>query len=248
MYAVAGSEIFGIGLNTTTMDAPYGGTTYAGIDATQFHDYRIEATPGVSERIFVDDALVFSGAAPSGSYGPNLIGLGNASSFENGLAEITKYSFAQGPTLAPIPDQTVNEGSLLTVPVSATDSDPSAVLTYSLDSAPTGATIDPSTGVFTFTPADGPATYSPTVRVTDNGTPPLSDTKTFNITVNSVAPTASIAGPTDGYQGVAGQPRTFTLGAHEPSVADQAAGFTYAVNWGDGTYDNLSGADGTRPP
>jgi Ca2+-binding RTX toxin-like protein len=73
----------------------------------------------------------------------------------------------------------------------------------------------------------------------------LSDTKTFTITVTAVAPTASITGPTDGYQGVSCQPRTFTLGASEPSAADQAAGFAYAVNWGDGASDTLTGPSGT---
>jgi hypothetical protein len=246
VYAVAGSEIFGFGLNTTTMDAPFGGTNFLPIDATQLHDYTIEAVPGVSESIFVDGELVFDGMPPQGSYGPNLIGLGNASSFENGLAEVTSYTFSQGLSLTPISDQTVDEGSLVRVLAFATDPDPSAVLAYSLDSAPPGATIDPNTGVFTFTPTDGPATYPVTVRVSDNGTPALSDTTSFNITVNNVAPTASLTGPTDGFQGVRGQPRTFTLSATDISPVDQAAGFTYAVNWGDGTSETDSGLSGTQ--
>jgi hypothetical protein len=35
--------------------------------------------------------------------------------------------------------------------------------------------------------------------------------------------------------GVTGQPRTFTFSATSPSPTDQAAGFTYAITWGDGT-------------
>jgi PKD domain len=35
--------------------------------------------------------------------------------------------------------------------------------------------------------------------------------------------------------GVPGQPRNFTFGASDGSPADQAAGFSYAINWGDGT-------------
>ena len=52
------------------------------------------------------------------------------------------------------------------------------------------------------------------------------------MTVNNVAPTASITGPSSG---VPGQPVTFTLGASDPSSADQAAGFGYTIDWGDGS-------------
>ena len=61
-------------------------------------------------------------------------------------------------------------------------------LAYSLDAgAPAGATIDPDTGVFSWTPTagQGPATYNITVRVTDSGSPSLSATKTFAVTVNA---------------------------------------------------------------
>ena len=50
-------------------------------------------------------------------------------------------------------------------------------LTYSLIGAPAGATIDPATGEFSWTPseAQGPGVYTFTVSVTDDGTPVLSD-------------------------------------------------------------------------
>src|SRR5262249_11928758 len=51
---------------------------------------------------------------------------------------------------------------------------------------------------------------------------------------DNVAPTAGISGPTDG---VRGQARNFTLTATDPSAADQAAGFTFAINWGDGSAE-----------
>jgi parallel beta-helix repeat protein len=44
-------------------------------------------------------------------------------------------------------------------------------------------------------------------------------------------PVASVTGPSDG---VPGQPRTFTLSANASAV-DQPSGFTYVVDWGDGT-------------
>src|SRR5207237_198203 len=70
-----------------------------------------------------------------------------------------------------------------------TDHDPPAnTLTFSLVGAPAGASIDPSTGVFTWTPteAQGPGSYPFTVQVTDNGSPNLSDSKPITITVSEV--------------------------------------------------------------
>jgi hypothetical protein len=89
------------------------------------------------------------------------------------------------PVLATIPNRTIVEQTLLTFTNSATDPDGNA-LTYSLDApTPSGASVNPATGVFTWTPteAQGPMTTNLTVRVTDNGVPPLSDAKTFTVTV-----------------------------------------------------------------
>src|SRR6185503_18586969 len=60
----------------------------------------------------------------------------------------------------------------------------------------------------------------------------LSSTESFTVTVNNVAPTASVSGPTFG---VRGQPRAFSPGASDAGSVDTATGFTYLINWGDGT-------------
>ncbi len=88
------------------------------------------------------------------------------------------------PVLAAIGNKTVNEGSLLTFTATATDSD-SAILTYSLVNAPTGASINATTGVFTWTPteAQGPGSYTFTVRVSDGV---LTDEEHITVTVNEV--------------------------------------------------------------
>ena len=93
------------------------------------------------------------------------------------------------PVLGAIGNRTVNEGSLLTFTASATDGNAGQTLTYSLAAgAPAGATINATTGVFSWTPteAQGPGSFSVTVRVTDNGSPALSDSETITITVNEV--------------------------------------------------------------
>src|SRR5437773_1567450 len=87
----------------------------------------------------------------------------------------------EAPVLAAIGDKSVNEGATLSFTASATDADvPTNTLTYSLDAgAPSGATIGASSGAFSWTPteAQGPVDFSVTVRVTDNGSPTLNDSK-----------------------------------------------------------------------
>lgn len=93
----------------------------------------------------------------------------------------------QPPVLDPIPDQTVAEGSLLTVTLSGADPDiPPNGLSYTLDaSAPAGAQVDSQTGEFAWTPdfTQPPGDYTFIVVVTDNGIPPLQATQTFLVTV-----------------------------------------------------------------
>jgi hypothetical protein len=97
VLASTGTEVFGIGLNTTLIHAPLFSDQIYPIDATQFHDYRIEAMPGADARIFVDDVL-FATGAPLSFPNPNVLTLANSSS-EKGYAEITAFSFLQ-----PIPE------------------------------------------------------------------------------------------------------------------------------------------------
>lgn len=74
----------------------------------------------------------------------------------------------------------------------ATDADlPANALVFSLDAgAPAGSVINATTGVFTWTPTldQGPGTYAITVRVTDNGAPPLGDFETIQVTVADSPP------------------------------------------------------------
>jgi hypothetical protein len=59
------------------------------------------------------------------------------------------------------------------------------MLVYSLSNAPAGASIDPGSGVFAWTPAEdeGPSTNDITVIVTVEAAPPLSTAQSFNVVV-----------------------------------------------------------------
>jgi hypothetical protein len=99
---------------------------------------------------------------------------------------VTVNEVNTSPVLNTIGAQTIDEQQTLTVANAATDSDlPANNLVYKLVDAPTGAVISP-TGVITWTPteAQGPTNVTITTIVTDNGTPPLSATNNFSITVN----------------------------------------------------------------
>src|SRR5205807_353952 len=66
------------------------------------------------------------------------------------------------PTLTGVPvSVNVTESNAVAFDADATDPDGGQTLTFSLDGAPTGAAIDPSTGAFSWTPseAQGPDTF-----------------------------------------------------------------------------------------
>ncbi|MFJ5791017.1 putative Ig domain-containing protein [Lysinibacillus sp. NPDC093197] len=99
---------------------------------------------------------------------------------------VTVNEVNSAPMLQAIGNKTVNEESQLTFTASATDADlPANTLTYSLVGAPTGASINSLTGVFTWTPteAQGPGSYTFTVRVSDGM---LTAAETITVTVNEV--------------------------------------------------------------
>lgn len=81
---------------------------------------------------------------------------------------------------------TINVGVNLAISCTATDSD---TLTYSLLTGPVGSAVDSASGNFTWRPTTAQAnTVNPVnVVVTDNGTPNLSATNNFTVTVNPLA-------------------------------------------------------------
>jgi uncharacterized delta-60 repeat protein len=88
----------------------------------------------------------------------------------------------------------------------------------------------------TFTFPDGPATPVVYGRIFDKDGG-FTDYQTA-VTVNDVAPTASVSGPTATVQG---QAQTFTFTAGDVSPIDQAAGFSYTIDWGDNSTTSVTG-------
>jgi hypothetical protein len=106
------------------------------------------------------------------------------------------------PVLTAISDRYVHRGQTVAFTATATDAESAfQTLSFSLDSgAPAGATIS-GAGAFAWTTKNAavPGTNSITIRVTDNGTPPLSNAKTFLVFVRPL-PQMSLLPPADGGQ------------------------------------------------
>jgi hypothetical protein len=91
------------------------------------------------------------------------------------------------PVLAAITNQTVNVGQTVAFTVSATDTNqPPQTLTFALLAGATNATLNTNSGAFSFRPlvTQANSTNGFTLKVADNGTPSLSATQSFTVTVN----------------------------------------------------------------
>jgi hypothetical protein len=137
------------------------------------------------------------------------------------------------PVLAAIGNSIVNEGSLLSFQAAAED-DPSQTLVYSLaGTIPVGAAIS-ATGAFSWTPseAQGPSSYTFTVRVTDDGAGTLADEEEIQVTVNEVNAAPVLA--SIGNRSVdAGSLLTFTVTASDSDLPGNTLTYSLA-----GTQNN----------
>ncbi|MFA6216025.1 MAG: putative Ig domain-containing protein, partial [Candidatus Omnitrophota bacterium] len=97
---------------------------------------------------------------------------------------ITVTNINRVPVLAAIGNKSVAENAALTFTVSASDAD-SDTLTYSASGLPTGATLNSSTGAFTWTPSYSQSgSYSVTFSVSDGNSG--SDSEAITVTVTNV--------------------------------------------------------------
>jgi hypothetical protein len=103
---------------------------------------------------------------------------------------VTVREVNTAPVLTSISDGGVNAGMMIRFTNSATDADiPANNLVFNLATAPAGASVTPDSGIFTWRPGVSKAgtTNSITVRVTDDGSPPLFDSKSFTVVVNPLS-------------------------------------------------------------
>ncbi len=241
---VGANAAFGVGNPDTTI------TSTAGINDGQWHHVAaIRANGSGAMNLYVDGVWQAGTNGPTGTRAaPPAMRLGSlqtaANYFSGTIDDVQLYGSALNgaqvgalallgpantePMLAAIGDRSIIAGQTLNVTNSASDSDvPVQTLTFSLLSAPTNATINATNGIFTWRPtlAQAPSTNLISVSVTDNGTPPLSATQSFQVIVTTpVSPTFG------GKPGLTG------------------GGFSLQVNGGSGLNYYLQTATNLTPP
>lgn len=164
---------------------------------------------------------------------------------------VKEYLTNGPPVLDPIPNQTVYARSTLTLPIGAYDPDAGDILTFSLGAGPTNASLNATTGVFTWTPADADTNsiHPITVRVTDNGSPPLSATAAFSVTVIPPPPlnTASYFSPVGNRTVNAGSTLTFRIYAWDDNPGDTLTFSLSSDSPADATIDTVTGVFAWTP-
>ena len=174
---------------------------------------------------------------------------GTGALFDEETITITVAEVNLPPTLGPIANQTVNEGELLTLTLTAGDSDvPVQNLSFGLDSGPDGMTVDAGTGVLSWTPTEGqgPGDYLVTVSVTDDGAPPQKSSQGFTVTVNEVnkAPVLSPIGNKSTAEETA---LTFTVSASDDDLPAQTLTYSMTGAPTGATLDGSTGAFSWTP-
>ncbi|MCI0698796.1 Ig-like domain-containing protein [candidate division KSB1 bacterium] len=132
---------------------------------------------------------------------------------------ITVRSPNRAPVLAAIFNQTMNEGDTLDVPIAATDPDGGRITLVAENLPSFGSLTDNGngTGRIRFTPGFFAAGIYQNIQViaTDDGTPALSDTASFRLTVNNVNRAPQIR-PPDAITLNEGDTLNITLSAEDP--------------------------------
>jgi len=119
----------------------------------------------------------------AGTYTVTLTVTDTNSSTDSDTTIITVSEVNRAPVLNPIGNRSVYEDSLLQFTINATDPDGDS-LSYSAVGLPTGAALNGTSGIFTWTPANGQASsYQVHFEVSDGS---FIDTEDITITVNDI--------------------------------------------------------------
>jgi len=145
-------------------------------------------------------------------------------------ATLKVYGKASAAALDLGGDVNVNEAQSFNVPVSLGISGDGWTATADYGSGPQPVTLG-ANGRVTL-PQSHNDQYTGTISVTATHTSGLTLNKTIQVNVNNVAPTANATLQASAYLS---QNATLGLSATDPSTADTAAGFSYLVDWKDGS-------------
>jgi pectate lyase len=169
--------------NTAGQNATF--TVVAGGSAPFSYQWYYNTNSGIPNATNAFLSLVNIQATNAGTY--SVVVSNVVSSATSAYALLTVTAANTAPTLSPVPDTNIIAGVTLNITNVATD--PDLPLTFTLLSTPGNATLDATGGVFSWRPLISQAgtTNLITVKVTDNGTPNLSATQSFNVIVSAPA-------------------------------------------------------------
>jgi len=187
-----------IGVNN---NAPTSVCAFRNTNTTAFAIVAVNPFPTVVTQVFDLNNFPFVSSVMPWVTSSNLslapqsaVSVANAS-FTYNLPALSVVTFAgqhsnTPPVLTPVPNQTINAGVWLVVTNVATDTNlPPPTLTFSLLAGPTNSALNPSNGVFMWRPLVRQAntTNVVSIEVADNGTPVLTATNNFTVTVKPLA-------------------------------------------------------------
>jgi hypothetical protein len=196
---------FVLGVGSTSGDTTVASSVNIN-DGTWHHLAATRNNTSGTMQVYVDGVLRGSGTGPTGPRTwPTVLRIGGLQpgyNYLNGtLDDVRLYDrilasneistlINTSPLFAAISDRTVNVGQTVAFTTNVTDADqPPQTLTYTLLSGPANATLNTNSGAFSFRPivtqADSTNTF--TLRVSDNGSPPLSATQSFSVVVNPLS-------------------------------------------------------------
>ena len=171
----------------------------------------------------------------------------SSAAYDEEQITVTVREVNRAPQLAAIADKQVNEETQLAFTAQGSDPDiPANTLAYSLVGASHGATINPATGAFSWTPteAQGPASYTFTIKVSDGS---LSAARTFQVQVSEVNRAPSLGAFATPASGVWGKDLTFTATATDPDLPANTLTFSLVNAPSGATINPSSGAFSWTP-
>ncbi|WP_209618448.1 Ig-like domain-containing protein [Methanolobus bombayensis] len=170
-YSISEGDTLAIDANYTDLDGDS-----ATFDSNDTYIFNIDETSGIASWSTKHKDV--------GTHYVNLTVTDGYGSEDYQLVEITVSTVNSAPELAAIDSQSVNESETLSFTLYATDDD-NETLTYSANGLPSGATLDVSTGEFSWTPGyDDNGSHYVEFIVTDSNN--ANDTEGVTITVNNV--------------------------------------------------------------
>jgi hypothetical protein len=218
-YFSANVSVIAVPISGTTVGTGFGrmqvsgGVTLAGTLATTLEN---GFYPGTNALFTFLTAGSVSGTFANFFFPSNDVGMKVTYAANSAAIEVINVR----PVLDPISDKTNAELVPFIHTATAHDDDrPAQTLRFTLTNSPANASINPTSGRITWTPseAEGPMITNITVRVTDNGTPNLTVSRTFQIVVNEIN-VAPVLGPLSNYTVNAGQTVSFTATATDSDV------------------------------